>query len=785
MGRAEARRARQGSARRAKPTAKQTGKKSGIRPGKKSGIRRFFTWKKLLGAFLGACLLGILGFVGLYLAVDVPKVGNEDATLQSNIYRYSDGTIMARRGEVNRETVALDKIPLKVQRAFVAAENKTFYTDSGVDVKGTGRGILNTLMGKGKQGGSTITQQYVKNYYLTQEQTVSRKLQEIVISLKLDNKYDKDDILAGYLNTSFYGRNAYGIQAAAHAYYGVDVDKLTPSQGAYLAALLQAPNQYDWAIASDAGKKRVQERWAYALDNMVEMGWLTPEERKTQKFQIPIKPKPDPGLKGQTGYLIAAAKQELISKGVDGKLLARGGWDITLGIDRKKQQALEKSVKERFTDELDPDKRKVDKDAQIGATSVDPKTGHIVAMYGGAGYTQHYVNNAQRADYQPASTFKPLILATAMEGNAVTQEGQQITPNTIYNGDSNRPVRGSDTAYAPDNEDHVDYGPITVQKATEKSVNTVFAQMGVDAGVGNVKKFAGRLGMNEKGIVARPSIALGSMGASTQQMAGVYAAFANHGKAVSPSLVVEAKRTTQDNVEEKAQLKDPIGEEVMSRKTADTLTSVLTGVVNEPGGTGRRVADAATDIAGKTGTSDDNKSAWFVGYTPKLVTAVGIFGEDPTPPGKQVKLYGVAGEKRTDGGHFPALVWSDYTRAALGSDASAEFDLETNLGAGVAPPPAPPSTPKSTPSVPPTPSGKPSTSPSPSRTPSSSPPPSPSNRPTGDPTSSSAPPIPPTGGTNGGTDTGGTNTGTTGGGTGGTGGNNGGQGGSDSLPNVG
>ncbi|GAU65207.1 putative penicillin-binding protein [Streptomyces sp. NBRC 110611] len=775
MGRAEARRARQGSARRAKQATKRT-----KQPGKKSGIRRFFTWKKLLGAFLGVCLLGILGFVGLYLTVDVPKVGNEDATLQSNIYRYSDGTIMARRGEVNRETVALDKIPEKVQHAFVAAENKTFYTDSGVDLKGTARGILNTLMGKGKQGGSTITQQYVKNYYLTQEQTVSRKLQEIVISLKADNKYDKDDILAGYLNTSFYGRNAYGIQAAAHAYYGVDVDKLTVSQGAYLAALLQAPNQYDWDIASEAGRKRVQERWAYALDNMVEMGWLTPEERKTQKFQIPIKTKPDPGLKGQSGYLIKAAKDELISKGVDAKLLARGGYDITLGIDRKKQQALEKSVKEQFTDELDPDKRKVDRDAQLGATSVDPKTGHIVAMYGGAGYTQHYLNNAQREDYQAASTFKPLILAAAMEGNAVTQDGRLITPNTIYNGDNKRPVKGSTIPYAPENEDHVDYGQISVQKATEKSVNSVFAQMGVDAGLGNVKKLAGRLGMTEKKIDATPAMSLGSMGASTQQMAGVYAAFANHGKVVAPALVVEAKRTTQDNVEEKVQLKDPIGEQVLDRKTADTMTSVLTGVVNE-GGTGRRVVDAATDIAGKTGTSDDNKSAWFVGYTPKLVTAVGIFGEGAK--GSQVKLYGVGGKERIDGGYFPALVWSDYTQSALGSDADAEFELETNLGAGVAPPPTTPSKPTHTPSTPPTPTRTPSSTPSPTRTPSSSPPsppPSPSRTP------SSSPPVPPTGGTEGGTDSGGTSSGTTGGGDGGTGGQStGGQGGSDSLPNVG
>src|SRR5690606_877635 len=175
---------------------------------------------------------------------------------------------LARDGEVNREVVDLAQIPKPVQRTFVAAENKSFYKDAGVDIKGTTRGLVNTLTGKGTQGGSTITQQYVKNYYLTQEQTVTRKLKELAISLKLDREKSKDYILAGYTNTSYYGRNAYGIQAAAQAYYRVDAEDLTVEQGAYLAALLQAPSQYDWAVASENTKKLVQQRWNYVLDNM-------------------------------------------------------------------------------------------------------------------------------------------------------------------------------------------------------------------------------------------------------------------------------------------------------------------------------------------------------------------------------------------------------------------------------------------------------------------------------------------------------------------------------------
>ncbi|MGW9041442.1 transglycosylase domain-containing protein [Streptomyces lydicus] len=765
MGRAEARRAQQGSARRTRRKEQ---------PGKKTGIRRFFTWKKLVGAFLGVCLLGILGFLGLYLYVDIPTDGNKEAQLQSNVYKYADGKVMARVGQVNRESVPLDRIPKAVQHTFVAAENKTFYQDSGVDLKGTLRGIFNTLRGQGKQGGSTITQQYVKNYYLSQEQTVSRKLQEIVISLKVDNKLGKDKILAGYINTSYYGRGAYGIQAAAQAYYRKDVDKLTVSEGAYLASLLQAPNQYDWTLASHAGQKRVQERWAYTLDNMVEMHWLSQQDRDKQKFEIPKEPKPLPGMSGQTSYLVTEARKELFAQGVDPKSFDAGGWTVTLGIEKSKQKALEKAVQRKLTADLNPKTRKVDADAQLGATSVDPKTGHIVAMYGGAGYPKHYTNNATRSDYQPASTFKPLVLASAMENNSVTHDGVPITPNTMYDGRNRRPVVGGTIPFAPPNEDERTYGKITVQTATNNSVNSVFAQMGADVGLDNVKKTAVSLGMDGSKMEVRPAMALGTMGASPLQMAGAYATLDNHGKKVTPTLVTKAVHPV-NGVDTEQQLKDPIGDQVLSRKTADTLTSVLAGVVND-GTASEAVKNTAYHAVGKTGTSDDNKSAWFVGYTPKLVTAVGMFGESPKG-GAQVTLKGTGGGGRVNGGGYPAKVWADYNESVLGGDTGADFDLETDLGAGVPP----------TPTV--TPSTSPSTSPSPSDSPSSTPsgtPSSPSGRPSNTASGRPSDPATPTGGTpsdptDGGVDGGGgTDSGTTTG-TGGHGGGNGGNS-ADSLP---
>ncbi|WP_340376432.1 transglycosylase domain-containing protein [Streptomyces sp. SS7] len=726
------------------------GVKAGGKGGKKdkSLIRRIFTWKKILSAFLVVTAAAIGAVVWLYVSTPIPA-GNPDAKLQSNVYEYKDGSIMTRDGTVNRENVDLAEIPKPVQRTFVAAENKTFYTDAGVDLKGTTRGILNTLMGKGAQGGSTITQQYVKNYYLSQEQTVTRKLKELVISLKLDRDESKDYILAGYINTSYYGRGCYGIQAAAQCYYRKDAKDLNVQQGAYLAALLQAPSQYDWAVATDTGKRLVKARWNYVLDNMVGQGWLDKSKRDEMTFPEPEPPKAAPGQEGQTGYLVKAANAELmrqlVATGVADDLksaedlVTRGGWNIKLNIDKKKQKSLETAVKEQLTSKLDAKKRKVDGDVQAGAVSVDPKTGAVVAMYGGKGYTEHYINNATRTDYQPASTFKPVILAAAFDENAKTQDGDEITANTLYDGTSKRPVVGSDIGFAPENEDDQDYGDVTVQTALNKSINSVFAQMGVDVGMDKVLKVASDLGMDTKDLKAVPAQTLGTMGASPLQMAGVYATLDNHGKKVTPAIIAEAKNSAYPSFKHT----DPIGEQVVDREAADSVTSVLTGVVDD--GTAKKsVRDnplrKGQKVAGKTGTSDNNKSAWFTGYTPDLVTSVGLFGESAKAPHPQVSLTGATTglttvEGRINGGGFPAQIWAAYTFGV--STKVTKFDLETKQGAAVqTASPSPTSSPSSSPS--------PSDTPTATNTPTSKPTtgaPTPTNTPTNTPT-----PNDPTGG---------------------------------------
>jgi membrane peptidoglycan carboxypeptidase len=283
-----------------------------------------------------------------------------------------------------------------------------------------------------------------------------------------------------------------------------------------------------------------------------------------------------------------------------------------------------------------------------------------------------------------------VILAAALDQGAKTQQGQPITADTIYDGTSRRHVVGSDVAFAPPNEDGVSYGPVTVQKAMNKSINSVFAQMGVDVGMDRVMHTAGALGMDVDGLPVVPAQTLGSMSASPMEMAGVYATLDHHGQKVTPQIV---KTAAHEGVP--VELPEAIGGQAISRQAADSVTSVLTGVVND--GTGSAVRNPEQAVAGKTGTSDENKSAWFSGYTPKLVTSVGLFGEAANDRkaddgkvikrGTHVSMRGAGGLPRVDGASFPARIWAAYTFKVMG--APSDFDLDTDMGAAVSPPPAP------------------------------------------------------------------------------------------------
>ncbi|MGW8379984.1 transglycosylase domain-containing protein [Streptomyces sp. ODS28] len=732
---------------------------------RRTGLRRLIpTWRMTLGGLLLLLLVFSGLFVAGYLLVSIPAP-NSAAAAQSNVFLYSDGSQLAREGEVNRENVSLSQIPETAQHSVLAAEDRDFYHESAVDPKAMLRAGWNMVTGGGRQSGSTITQQYVKNYYLGQEQTVTRKAKEFFISLKLDREVSKNDILLGYLNTSYFGRNAYGIQAAAQAYYGKDAVDLTTAEGAYLAALVNSPNAYD-TQAHPENKGRAQARWNYVLDGMVKEGWLSQSDRSTMKFPDPDPAKPPTGLSGQRGYLVEAVKNYLTDNGIiDEKRLAAGGFRITTTLDPKKQKAMRKAVNDRLMSQLDKKSRPVDKYVRAGGTSVDPQTGKIVAMYGGRDYVQQYVNNATRRDYQVGSTFKPFIFTSARQNGSMTQDGQPITANSTYDGTNKREVTndGRGTGYAPENEDHKSYGQIPVSTAMDKSVNAVFAQMGVDVGPQKVKDTAIDLGLPKRtpNMPADGSIALGVATASTQDMAEAYATLANHGKRGHYSLVEKATRGG-----EVIDLPDRNARQLVPREAADSTTAVLKSVVE--GGTGTAAKEAGRPAAGKTGTAEEDKAAWFAGYTPELATVISVMGQN-SDTGAQKSLYGAAGMPRVNGGGFPAEIWSQYTREALQGKPVKDFDLDT-AGEGTIPSSPPPPTSEAPTSAPPS-SEAPTSEP-----PSSSAPPTDLPTPTDIPTPPTTPPTTPSfpygGNGNGGNGNGGAN-----GGNGGPGGDIGGPGG--------
>ncbi|MER6422708.1 transglycosylase domain-containing protein [Streptomyces sp. NPDC001137] len=667
----------------AEPGAPLPGGEKPKRP-RRTGWRRLIpTWRMVLGTFvIGILLLIGLFFLG-YSLVKIPPA-NALATKQANVYLYADGSQIARDGDINRENVTLAQVSKDAQHAVLAAEDRDFYSESAIDPKAMLRAAWNTATGKGKQSGSTITQQYVKNYYLAQEQTLTRKAREFFISIKLDREQPKDKILEGYLNTSYFGRNAYGIQAAAQAYYGQNATNLDPAHAAYLAALVNAPSEYD-VIAHPENKAAAVARWNYVLDGMVKKGWLSEGERSGLKFPMPKEQTVSTGMSGQRGYIVTAIRDYLTkNKIVTADDLEAGGYRITTTLQKSKQNAFVKAVNDKVMSKLNKKHNKVDNYVRAGGASVDPKTGKVVAMYGGIDYVKQYTNGATRGDFQVGSTFKPFVFTSAVQNHSTTQDGETITPNTYYDGTDKRPVQGwSGGSYSPANEDDVSYGDITVRTATDKSVNSVYAQMAVDVGPDKVKDTAVALGIpsDTPDLTGTPSIALGVNTASVLDMAEAYATLANHGEHSTYTMIDSITKDGKDVVE----LPKDTTSKAVSREAADTTTSILQSVVEN--GTATAAQGADRPAAGKTGTAEEDTAAWFAGYTPDLATVVSVMGQDPVTAAHK-SLYGAMGLARVNGGGPPAEIWAQYTKDALKGKPATDFDLQLQPGAEETEPPA-------------------------------------------------------------------------------------------------
>ncbi|MFC0601721.1 transglycosylase domain-containing protein [Streptomyces palmae] len=658
----------------------------------KTGFKRWVpSWKLVTGTFLSFVgLLVAAAGIGLML-VQVPDPAAA-AESQKNVYYWADGRqmVVSGGGDYNRQIVPLSKIPKSMQSAVIAAENASFYSDSGVDPMGIARAVVNMAKGGATQSGSTITQQYVKNTYLGQEQTLKRKVTELFISVKVGWTQDKDDILAGYLNTAFYGRGAYGIQAASRAYYGKDSEELNPSESAFLAATLNGPNLYDPAggIGRIATKKlnteRATNRWKWILKREVETGHMTEADRAKwvdKGFPRPEPPRPATNKGGQIGYLTDLADQYIIEHtNISKAQLDKGGYQIHTTFERDKVNKLKTAVEKVSKENINPKLRpRTDKYVQFGGASVEPGTGKIVAIYGGKNALEHWHSNAIYTGAQVGSTFKPFVLAAAMrDGVRDPKLGPEqplsartkVSPTSVYNGDNKVTLLNYDKTVWHDekgrewhqaNDDNGEYGPVDLRTAMEHSVNTAYMQLGMDVGVDKVRQAAKDAGMDEKEFTSlTPTFSLGTSAPSAINLANAYATFAARGQQVDPYSVETIEHNGVETWSHDEVKKE---EQAFDTNVADNVTDVLQSVVENGTGKNARIGRPA---AGKTGTTDDNKSAWFAGYTPQLSTAIGMWRmDDQAEVQSFLPMYGVGGQDKIHGASFPSEIWADYMREAM------------------------------------------------------------------------------------------------------------------------
>ena len=422
---------------------------------------------------------GVFLFGFAYFTVSIPDP-NAYVNSQSTIIQYADGSEIGRIGSENRTVVTLAEIPVQVRNAVMAAEDRSFYSNRAFSPTGIARAVWNNLRGGSLQGGSTITQQYAKTAFLTPERSIQRKIRELVIAIKLENQFTKDQILENYLNTIYFGRGSYGVQTASQVYFGTTVDQLTTAQSAILASLLRSPGLYDPGFKKE-NLPRLEQRFKYVINGMVDAKWLSKEDAAKIKFPV-INPRVSSGaLAGPKGYVISWVEHELNTLGFTDEQLLIGGYIIKTTLVKDAQEAAVTAVNKEAPVKA-PD------NLHIGLVAIKPGTGEILAMYGGKDYLKYQFNAATQGIASGGSSFKPFALVAALE--------QGIPLTSVWNGDSPKVYDdGIGRPYVVNNYGGETWGDMSLLNATVHSVNTVYVPLGIKSGVEKVVDVARRAGI--------------------------------------------------------------------------------------------------------------------------------------------------------------------------------------------------------------------------------------------------------------------------------------------------
>src|SRR3954467_2379130 len=580
------------------------------------GLLRLFYWGAVLGLWAGIALIGVVVWVGAHLpAIQALEIPKRPPTIEIT---GLDGSVLATRGEMPGANVPLKELPPYLPKAFIAIEDRRFYSHHGVDPLGILRAAVANVLHRGvSQGGSTLTQQLAKNLFLTQERTLQRKLQEVELAFWLERKHSKAAILELYLNRVYFGSGAYGVEAAAQRYFGKSARNVTVAEAAMLAGLVKSPSR----LAPNRNPEGAEKRAQIVLAAMADAKFITQAQAQASI--------------GHPSYNVKAAGAGTINYVADwigevlDDLIGQIDQSITVEttIDPKLQSVAEASI----IDELAA--KSVKFNVTQGALVAMTPDGAVRAMVGGRNYAESQYNRAVTAKRQPGSAFKPFVYLTAIEAG--------LTPETIRQ-DAPLDVKG----WKPENYSHEYFGAVTLTQALSLSLNTVAGRLALEVGPKNVARTAYRLGISSK-LDANASIALGTSEVSLTELVGAYAPFANGGIGVSAHVVTKI-RTAEGKVlyarppEQLAQVVETGHVAMMNTMMQETLLS----------GTARKAEIPGWTAAGKTGTSQDFRDAWFIGYTANLVTGVWLGNDDNSPT------------RKATGGGLPVEVWTRFMRVA-------------------------------------------------------------------------------------------------------------------------
>jgi penicillin-binding protein 1A len=599
-----------------KPRASRTGNHRRAKSRSGFGLGRLVYWCAVLGLWAGIAVVGAVVWAGAHLppiqSLEIPK---RPPTIE---IVGVDGSVLAQRGEMAGANVSLKDLPPYLPKAFIAIEDRRFHSHFGVDPYGILRAAVTNVLHRGvSQGGSTLTQQLAKNLFLTQERTLARKLQEAELALWLERKYSKNEILELYLNRVYFGSGAYGVEAAAQRYFGKSARNVTLPEAAMLAGLVKSPSR----LAPNRNPEGAEARAKTVLAAMADAKFITEAQAQASIGHPAISVKPaGAGTVNYVADWIGEVLDDLVGQ-IDQSIR------VETTIDPKLQATAEAAV----IDELAA--KSVKFNVSQGALVAMSPDGAVRAMVGGRNYGESQYNRAVTARRQPGSAFKPFVYLTAIEAG--------LTPETVRQ-DAPLDIKG----WKPENYSHEYFGPVTLTQALAMSLNTVAVRLGLEVGPKNVVRTAHRLGISSK-LEPNASIALGTSEVSVLELVGAYAPFANGGLTVAPHVVkriktLEGKVLYMRQPDEPAHVIEARNVAMMNVMMQETLIS----------GTAKKADIPGWQAAGKTGTSQDFRDAWFIGYTANLVTGVWLGNDDNSPT------------KKATGGGLPVEVWTRFMRAA-------------------------------------------------------------------------------------------------------------------------